>query len=393
MYIFALDANLIKRNIMAFENFDSGFRTMDVKDLFFRGDGEDTVIDNPLEGLDENGDKKDDKPDEDVGPVDPEPGKDDKGDTVVDEPDAPVVSHGLNGKSILEKMAKRGIIDNIGDMEITVDDKPVDLASITDEDEILDIVESLVKSQREDMLRDKVDTSSISDFMRKMIEVDKAGGNVGALLDTYRKFQEPVDSADLSTREGQLAVIHHYYKMLGMSDDDIKDNMELMEGKDDDYVEAKARKFDSVIKERMSSMVEQEKQRAEDRKKEAMERMKTYKKGLRSSISNNFQLSDNMVSKAVDFVTKVVDKDGRVGIDLAYMDMVKDPQKAADLVLFLMNKDEYLRQVTNKSNMDVKRNVIKLVSSSKAGKGGTAKPDDDVIEGSFLEVGESKPYK
>ena len=388
---------------MAFENFDSGFRTMDVKDLFYRGDGEDTT-DNPLAGLDENGDEvKDDNGDAKDGdyaggqgrgtaPEDTTGGDDDAA-GADKEPTSPIVHSGtLNGKSILEKMAKRGIIGDLKDMDITIDDQPVDLASITDEDEILDIVESLVKSQREDLLKDKVDTSSISDFMRKMIEVDKAGGNVGALLDTYRKLQEPVDNADLTTREGQLAVIHHYYKMLGMSDDDIKDNMELMEGKDDDYVEAKARKFDSVIKERMGSMVEQEKKKAEERKKEAMEMMKTYKKGLRTAVSSKFQLSDSMVSKAVDFVTKVVDKDGRVGIDVAYTNAIKDPNTAADLVLFLMNKDEYLKQMTNKSNMEVKRNVIKLVSSAKAGKGGTSRPEDETIESSFLDVGESKLF-
>lgn len=389
---------------MAFENFDSGFRTMDVKDLFYRSDDGGSGIENPLEGLDENGDPVDDKDKGDGSGDGEEPdirkdgdGAGDAGEPGGDggdDPDdvPPVVSHGLNGKSILDKMVKRGIIDDIGDMEITVDDKPVDLSSVTDEDEILDIVEGIVKSQRENLLKDKVDTSSMSDLMRRMIEVDKAGGDVASLLDAYRKLQEPVDNADLTTREGQLEIIRHYYKTLGMSDEDIKDNMELMEGKDDDYVEAKARKFDSVIKDRMGDLVEREKERAEKRKKEVMEMMRAYKKGLRSAVSARFQLSDNMVSKAVDFVTKAIDKDGRVGIDVAYTNAIKDPSTAADLVLFLMNRDEYLKQVTNKSNMEVKRNVIKLVSSSKAGKGGAARPAEETIDGGFLDVGESKSF-
>ena len=60
-----------------------------------------------------------------------------------------------------------------------VDDKPVDLSTITKEDDLLDIVEGLIKDKADELLKDKVDTGSMSDFMKKMIEVDKVGGNVG----------------------------------------------------------------------------------------------------------------------------------------------------------------------------------------------------------------------
>ena len=50
------------------------------------------------------------------------------------------VVSGFNGKSFLEKMAARGIIDSIDNLDIMVDDKPVDLSTITKEDDLLDIV-------------------------------------------------------------------------------------------------------------------------------------------------------------------------------------------------------------------------------------------------------------
>lgn len=107
---------------------------------------------------------------------------------------------GFNGKSFLEKMAARGIIDSIENLDIMVDDKPVDLSTITKEDDLLDIVEGLIKDKADELLKDKVDTGSMSDFMKKMIEVDKAGGNVGQLLSQYQSIQAPLDNLDMSNK-------------------------------------------------------------------------------------------------------------------------------------------------------------------------------------------------
>lgn len=72
--------------------------------------------------------------------------------------------------------------------------------------------------------------------------------------------------------------------------------------------------------------------------------MKVYKKGLKTSISSGFQLTDTMIGKAVDFVTKPIDNQGHTAIDKAYSEAIKNPDMAADLALFLMNKDEFLKQ-------------------------------------------------
>lgn len=376
--------------------FDDGYSVVDMKDLFYRSDGGDDVDkDNPLDGFDANGDKVDGKGD-DV-PSDDDGRADDPGDgqaggnqDAVENIQSGVT--GLNGKDLFDKLVKRGIISDMGDLEIMVDDEPVDLSKLTDEEQILDILESVVKSQRDDMMRDKVDTSTMSDFMRKLIEVDKAGGNVSNLVSSYQRLSAPIENLDLSDKADQLAIIKHYYKMLGMSDEDIRDNMEMIESKEDDFIEARARKFSGIINDRMLAMADDEKRKAEERRKEAVERMKSYRKSLRTSIGNSFQLSDNMIGKAVDFVTKTVDNEGHVAIDKAYMDMIRDPEQAADLVLFLMNKEEFLRQKTNKARMDVNKNVIKLVSSSRINrKGGTSTADDDSGDKpDFLDLGDAR---
>ena len=376
--------------------FDDGYSVVDMKDLFYRSDGGDDVDkDNPLDGFDANGDKVDGKgddvpPSDDGGADDPGEGQSGGDQDVVD--NIPSGVTGLNGKDLFDKLVKRGIISDMGDLEIMVDDEPVDLSKLTDEEQILDILESVVKSQRDDMMRDKVDTSTMSDFMRKLIEVDKAGGNVSNLVNSYQRLSAPIENLDLSDKADQLAIIKHYYKMLGMSDEDIRDNMEMIESKEDDFIEARARKFSGIINDRMLAMADDEKRKAEERRKEAVERMKSYRKSLRTSIGNSFQLSDNMIGKAVDFVTKTVDNEGHVAIDKAYMDMIRDPEQAADLVLFLMNKDEFLRQKTNKARMDVNKNVIKLVSTSRINrKGGTSAADDDSGDKpDFLDLGDAR---
>lgn len=287
-------------------------------------------------------------------------------------------------------MAARGIIDSIDNLDIMVDDKPVDLSTITKEDDLLDIVEGLIKDKADELLKDKVDTGSMSDFMKKMIEVDKAGGNVGQLLNQYQNIQAPLDNLDMSNKNDQLAVIQHYYKMLGMPEDEIKDNMEMMIGKGDEFIESKANKFHDILKKEMDNLIEEEKKKSEKRKQELIEQMKIYKKGLKTSISSGFQLTDTMIGKAVDFVTKPIDNQDHTAIDKAYSEAIKNPDMAADLALFLMNKDEFLKQKTNKAKMEVNKKTITLLSGNKGGKQNKNNIDNDTIEANFLDLSGSK---
>ena len=344
-------------------DFAKGFKTMSVEELFYRGDGDGDK--NNIEGkYDKDGNPIGDSKEEPADGGAAEGGGDKGGDATNPDPDSfgeggtdnnNVVS-GFNGKSFLEKMAARGIIDSIENLDIMVDDKPVDLSTITKEDDLLDIVEGLIKDKADELLKDKVDTGSMSDFMKKMIEVDKAGGNVGQLLSQYQSIQAPLDNLDMSNKNDQLAVIQHYYKMLGMPEDEIKDNMEMMIGKG--Y--------------------------------ELIEQMKIYKKGLKTSISSGFQLTDTMIGKAVDFVTKPIDNQGHTAIDKAYSEAIKNPDMAADLALFLMNKDEFLKQKTNKVKMEVNKKTITLLSGNKGGKQNKNNIDNDTIEANFLDLSGSK---
>lgn len=374
-------------------DFTKGFQTMSVEELFYRGDdsGDDNIGNkydkdgNPIDGA-----KK--EPDPDGSAAD---GGDDGGEEKDPNPDSSgsdndTVVTGFNGKSFLEKMASRGIIDNIDNLDIMVDDKPLDLSTITKEDDLLDIVEGLIKDRNEELLKDKVDTGSMSDFMKKMIEVDKAGGNVGQLLSQYQNIQAPLDNLDMSNKNDQLAVIQHYYKMLGMPEDEIKDNMEMISGKGDDFIESKANKFHEILKKEMDNLIEQEKQRSEERKVKLHEQMKTYKKGLKSAVGSSFQLTDNMIGKAVDFVTKPIDNQGHTAIDKAYSEAIKNPELAADLAMFLMNKDEFLKQKTNKAKMEVNKKTITLLSGNKGGKGAKTTVDNDTIEANFLDISGAK---
>lgn len=377
-------------------DFAKGFKTMSVEELFYRGDGDGDK--NNIEGkYDKDGNPIGDSKEEPADDGAADGGGDKGGDATSPDPDSlgeggtdnNVVSV-FNGKSFLEKMAARGIIDSIDNLDIMVDDKPVDLSTITKEDDLLDIVEGLIKDKADELLKDKVDTGSMSDFMKKMIEVDKAGGNVGQLLSQYQNIQAPLDNLDMSNKNDQLAVIQHYYKMLGMPEDEIKDNMEMMIGKGDEFIESKANKFHDILKKEMDNLIEEEKKKSEKRKQELIEQMKIYKKGLKTSISSGFQLTDTMIGKAVDFVTKPIDNQGHTAIDKAYSEAIKNPDMAADLALFLMNKDEFLKQKTNKAKMEVNKKTITLLSGNKGGKQNKNNIDNDTIEANFLDLSGSK---
>ena len=123
-------------------DFAKGFKTMSVEELFYRGDGDGDK--NNIEGkYDKDGNPIGDTKEEPADGGAADGGGDKGGDATNPDPDSlgeggtdnnNVVSV-FNGKSFLEKMAARGIIDSIDNLDIMVDDKPVDLSTITKEDD------------------------------------------------------------------------------------------------------------------------------------------------------------------------------------------------------------------------------------------------------------------
>lgn len=83
-----------------------------------------------------------------------------------------------------------------------------------------------------------------------------------------------------------------------------------------------------------------------------------------------------MVSKALDFALKSSEENP--GVTKAFQrvrEMMMNPEEAPDLIMFLMNPDEFAKQKSNKVVSEEKKRIYKLISHTSKDKR-TAPVDD-----------------
>lgn len=319
--------------------------------------------------------KKDEKPVEEgsqikeelvVGPT-PDPKEDKKGEENVvdvnqDQVEVPVVNY----RKVLDALSSRGIIPDLKDVvfsgengeEITIND-----LDFSKEDSLCDILSTVLESQKEDIVKDKIDVTSVSDITKKLIQADKAGANIVDILKQYDTNVAPIEKLDIENKADQIKIVRHYVDLLGLPKDEADEFFKGIINKGEEYVEAKAIKYKAELDKRMDDIIQQRTKEAAEKKAKDAEDFRRYKKDLKSSIQAKYQLNDTMVSKALDFALKP--SESNPGITKAFnrvREMMMNPEEAPDLIMFLMNPGEFIKQKSNQAVVDEKKKIYKLIS-------------------------------
>lgn len=319
--------------------------------------------------------KKDEKPVEEgsqikeepvVDPT-PDPKEDKKGEeNVVDVKQDPVETPVVNYRKVLDALSSRGIIPDLKDVvfsgengeEITIND-----LDFSKEDSLCDILSTVLESQKEDIVKDKIDVTSVSDITKKLIQADKAGANIVDILKQYDTNVAPIEKLDIENKADQIKIVRHYVDLLGLPKDEADEFFKGIINKGEEYVEAKAIKYKAELDKRMDDIIQQRTKEAAEKKAKDAEDFRRYKKDLKSSIQAKYQLNDTMVSKALDFALKP--SESNPGITKAFnrvREMMMNPEEAPDLIMFLMNPREFIKQKSNQAVVDEKKKIYKLIS-------------------------------
>lgn len=320
-------------------------------------------------------DNKDEKPIEEGSQikedpvVDPTPDpKEDKkgGENVVDVNQDQVETPVVNYRKVLDALSSRGIIPDLKDVvfsgengeEITIND-----LDFSKEDSLCDILSTVLESQKEDIVKDKIDVTSVSDITKKLIQADKAGANIVDILKQYDTNVAPIEKLDIENKADQIKIVRHYVDLLGLPKDEADEFFKGIINKGEEYVEAKAIKYKAELDKRMDDIIQQRTKEAAEKKAKDAEDFRRYKKDLKSSIQAKYQLNDTMVSKALDFALKP--SESNPGITKAFnrvREMMMNPEEAPDLIMFLMNPGEFIKQKSNQAVVDEKKKIYKLIS-------------------------------
>lgn len=319
--------------------------------------------------------KKDEKPVEEgsqikedpvVDPT-PDPKEDKKGEeNVVDVNQDQVETPVVNYRKVLDSLSSRGIIPDLKDVvfsgengeEITIND-----LDFSKEDSLCDILSTVLESQKEDIVKDKIDVTSVSDITKKLIQADKAGANIVDILKQYDTNVAPIEKLDIENKADQIKIVRHYVDLLGLPKDEADEFFKGIINKGEEYVEAKAIKYKAELDKRMDDIIQQRTKEAAEKKAKDAEDFRRYKKDLKSSIQAKYQLNDTMVSKALDFALKP--SESNPGITKAFnrvREMMMNPEEAPDLIMFLMNPGEFIKQKSNQAVVDEKKKIYKLIS-------------------------------
>jgi hypothetical protein len=319
--------------------------------------------------------KKDEKPVEEgsqikeepvVDPT-PDPKEDKKGEeNVVDVKQDPVETPVVNYRKVLDALSSRGIIPDLKDVvfsgengeKITIND-----LDFSKEDSLCDILSTVLESQKEDIVKDKIDVTSVSDITKKLIQADKAGANIVDILKQYDTNVAPIEKLDIENKADQIKIVRHYVDLLGLPKDEADEFFKGIINKGEEYVEAKAIKYKAELDKRMDDIIQQRTKEAAEKKAKDAEDFRRYKKDLKSSIQAKYQLNDTMVSKALDFALKP--SESNPGITKAFnrvREMMMNPEEAPDLIMFLMNPGEFIKQKSNQAVVDEKKKIYKLIS-------------------------------
>lgn len=319
--------------------------------------------------------KKDEKPleegsqikEEPVVDPTPDPKEDKKGEeNVVDVKQDPVETPVVNYRKVLDALSSRGIIPDLKDVvfsgengeEITIND-----LDFSKEDSLCDILSTVLESQKEDIVKDKIDVTSVSDITKKLIQADKAGANIVDILKQYDTNVAPIEKLDIENKADQIKIVRHYVDLLGLPKDEADEFFKGIINKGEEYVEAKAIKYKAELDKRMDDIIQQRTKEAAEKKAKDAEDFRRYKKDLKSSIQAKYQLNDTMVSKALDFALKP--SESNPGITKAFnrvREMMMNPEEAPDLIMFLMNPGEFIKQKSNQAVVDEKKKIYKLIS-------------------------------
>lgn len=319
--------------------------------------------------------KKDEKPVEEGSQIEeepvvdptPDPKEDKKGEeNVVDVNQDQVETPVVNYRKVLDALSSRGIIPDLKDVvfsgengeEITIND-----LDFSKEDSLCDILSTVLESQKEDIVKDKIDVTSVSDITKKLIQADKAGANIVDILKQYDTNVAPIEKLDIENKADQIKIVRHYVDLLGLPKDEADEFFKGIINKGEEYVEAKAIKYKAELDKRMDDIIQQRTKEAAEKKAKDAEDFRRYKKDLKSSIQAKYQLNDTMVSKALDFALKP--SESNPGITKAFnrvREMMMNPEEAPDLIMFLMNPGEFIKQKSNQAVVDEKKKIYKLIS-------------------------------
>lgn len=209
------------------------------------------------------------------------------------------------------------------------------------EDNLAELVALNTEAVKEEASRDKVSLDGMSDLVKKIIEVDKNKGDFKGLLAIKTEFLDPLDAFDMDTIEGQKGVLFMQLQAKRYSEEDADALVRMAEA--NGTLEDKALQANVELHQLGKEAIDKRVAAAEENAIYRKESIKKYKKDAKEQLGRSYELKETVKDKLVGLLTKEVA--GGFEIDTLYKKQMENPLEAAELALFLYDREEYKKQV------------------------------------------------
>lgn len=288
-----------------------------------------------------------------------------------------------NSYSILKFLLDTGELE---DLEVFVDDSEEGILlseyKDIDSDTLKTIIEEKRKKDSENLANNSVDLRGVDENQKRLINIIKNSSFEEAkqIFQNELPMREPWSDYDPLNEQHQ-AIAYKYYltTALGQTEEEANDMVEI--AKKNLVLDKKANAVVDKQKENYREALKQKEAELEEKAKKEKEALVQYKNSLKE------YYKELPLEKAKEFIKVATTKnnDGTTVIDSKFKEVMSDPEKASELIMFLMDKDLFMKNVTAKAKTEQQIDNIKKIriasstkNSSRSTKNSSSSDDVDI---------------
>lgn len=229
-----------------------------------------------------------------------------------------------------------------------------------DEDTFFQIDKAVKELTAEENKSKFVSLDGVDERRKNIIEIVKAGGDLATIFQSKEAVEDyinPFSTLDLENEQVQERVYLNALIKHNKLDADTAQTV-VDKAKKDLTLDSKVKTYVDQYTESFDKYVEQQKQAVLKQKDEEVKAQKEFKKALTEQYKG-WEIKDTLARKlAASAVTK---KDGEFEIDTVYAEKMENPEEAAELILFLTDKQAYLDFKMKDTKLEQNKKTRKLI--------------------------------
>ena len=226
------------------------------------------------------------------------------------------------------------------------------------EDEYFELLEQQKEAEKEEITSKYLKADDADEDKKRIANIVLNGGDLKEIFQSPEQLIKPFDESlgwDLDNEEHQYSIVYQQYLAQGLSKERAKLNADAdlkeltLDTKAAEIVQYHQKAYSEKLQKIETDLVaEREAER---------ERLKTYKTQLSKEYKEQ-KLPETLSKRLIDLATKE-NSDGELLIDEMYNKVMQDPKEAKEVILFLADREAYLKTKMLETKKEVELTTFK----------------------------------